>query len=55
MVVVVGAGGRVTVNASEIEARLSDFTWMYKQKGGPHLKDSGKADATMGGCVCHRI
>ena len=29
----------------QVSAELRDFTWMYKQKGFPWLKDRGSADA----------
>ncbi len=33
------------------ECVCAGFTWLYKQKGGPHLKDSGTGDASMQG-IC---
>ena len=34
---------------TDASAQLSGFTWLYKQKGPPHLKDSGTADAAIHG------
>lgn len=39
------AGKRITVKASHVSANLKNFTWMYKQKGFPYLRDRGSADA----------
>ena len=47
MVVVCGRDGSITVKATEISAHLKGFTWLYKRKGPPHLKDSGTADASI--------
>jgi len=49
VVVVCSRQGSITVKATDISAHLKGFTWLYKQKGPPHLKDSGTADATLQG------
>jgi len=49
VIVVCDKDDRVTVKVTDISASLNGFTWLYKQKGPPHLKDSGTADATVRG------
>ena len=49
VLVVCGRDGSITVKATDISAHLQGFSWLYKQKGPPHLKDSGTADASMQG------
>ena len=33
----------------QVRAALKDFSWMYKQKGFPYLRDRGTADAEVEG------
>ena len=43
------SGRNVVIKASEISAVLKGFTWIYKQRSVPFLRDNGSADADVKG------
>lgn len=43
------SGRNVVIKASEISAVLKGFTWIYKQRSMPFLRDNGSADADVKG------